>query len=55
VVIPVIIGTTGKPIEGLKKIWKPYQENLQHFHYNKQLYLEHHTLYGKYCSMKFEA
>ena len=24
-------------------------------HYKRQLYLEHHTQYGKYCSVKLES
>jgi hypothetical protein len=36
------------------------KENLEvipgkQIHYKRQLYLEHHTYYGKYCSVKLEA
>ena len=44
-IIPVITGTTGIVTNGLKKIWKPYQENIQYVHCTRQLYLEHHTEY----------
>jgi len=27
----------------------------QQIHYKRQLYLEHHTKYGKYCNVKLEA
>jgi len=42
-VIPVITGATAMVTKCLKKIWKPYQENIQLIHYKIQLYLEHHT------------
>jgi hypothetical protein len=42
-VIPVITGATAMVTNGLKKIWKPYQENTQSIHYKTQLYWKHHT------------
>ena len=29
--------------------------NIQRIHYKRQLYLDHHTQYGQYCSVKLEA
>jgi len=43
IVIPVITGAAAMVTKGLKKTWKPYQENIQQIHYKRQLYLEHHT------------
>jgi len=31
--------------------WKLYQENIRQIHYKRQLYMEHHTQYGKYCKV----
>jgi hypothetical protein len=39
-IIPVIIGTTGKATEGLKEIWKPHQENIQQTHYKRSYTLK---------------
>jgi hypothetical protein len=32
-----------------------YRENIQQTHYSRQLYLEQHTQYGKYCSVTLEV
>jgi hypothetical protein len=54
-IIPVITGATGIVTRSLRKNLKPYQENIRQIHYNRQLYLEHHTEYGRHCSVKLEA
>jgi hypothetical protein len=54
-IIPVIIGAAGIVTKVLRKYLKPYQEIIQQIHYNRQLYLEHHTQYGQYCSLQLEA
>jgi hypothetical protein len=42
--------------KGFKEnFWKPCQEITQETQHKRQLYVEHHTQYGKYCSVKLEA
>jgi hypothetical protein len=38
-----------------EKNWQPYKDNIHYIHYKRQLYLEHHIQYGKYCTLKLEA
>jgi len=67
-VIPVIIGATGTISKTFRK--RPEQRSgkersrgtTKNSHgwlytrlYKRQLYLEHHTQYGKYCNVKLEA
>jgi hypothetical protein len=41
--------------EKLKEKFGSYTRKTFDIQYKRQLYLEHHTLYGKYCSVKLEA
>jgi hypothetical protein len=53
-IIAIIIGATGIVTKGLRKYLDAVPGNIQHIHYKRQLYLEHHTQYGQYCSVNLE-
>jgi hypothetical protein len=56
-IIPVIIGTTGIVMKRLKKNLEaiPGKHSIESLQKTAIQYLEHHTKYGKYCSVKLEA
>jgi hypothetical protein len=55
-IIPVMTGTTGTVIKYLRKHFiSRIGKTFNGFGEKTQLHLEHHTQYGKYCSLKLEA
>jgi hypothetical protein len=54
-ITPVIIGATGIVTNNLRKNLEavPGKHSIDSLLY--QLYLEHHTYYGKYCSVELET
>ena len=53
-IIPIIIGATGIVTKVLRKNLDAVPEKYSIDSLNKQLYLEHHTQYGQYCSLNLE-
>jgi len=54
-VIPVVIGDTGIVKRSLRKILEAIPGKHSIDSLQKQLYLEHHTQYGKFCSVNKES
>jgi len=56
-IVPVIIRATGIVTRSLGKNLEavPGKHSIDSQQQKIQLYLEHHTYYGKYCSVKLEA
>ena len=54
-IIPVITGATGIVTRSLRKNLEAVPGKHSIDSLQKQLYLEHHTSYGKYCSVNLEA
>jgi len=54
-IVPAIIGATGIVTRSLKKNLEAIPGKHSIDSLQKQPYLEHHTLYGKYCSVKLET
>jgi hypothetical protein len=54
-IIPVVNAATGIVTTSLKKTLEAIPGKHSIVHYKRQLYLEHHTQYRKYCSLKLET
>ena len=48
------LGATGIVTKVLRKNLDAVPVNIQQIHYKRQLYLQHHTPYGQYCSVNLE-
>jgi hypothetical protein len=55
VIIPVVTRVNGIVTKVFKKNLKAIPGKHSTDSLKRQLYLEHHTEYGKYCSLKLEA
>jgi hypothetical protein len=54
-IIPVITGDTGIVTKGLKKNLETVPRKQSIYSLKRRLYFEHHTSYGRYCSLQLEA